>query len=786
MKFFIVAINIFMAIVLTFPAVAAGKPTYKIALLTSPSNDTAYYQTVVNEINILLGSRYEVVYLSREMDSREITGAASVLSGFMADTSVDCVIGLGMDASQALVQYGDYPKPVIAGTILDRSLQGLPITSDGGSGIRNFNYIQSPFDIKKDLATFKALCNYSHLGIMISTEEVHMFHILYSYFAKAVEQVAPASAFSMVEIASDTLEQDIAAMSDNIDAVYVLPLFMGKRKGKQQAMIQAINRRKLPSFALLGEPHVRMGAMASIAPGRNFNAMARRVAINVLEIATGRDAGTLPVNVSTYNSNFVVNVGTFREIDYYPSWAALNDARLLNLEGSEQGRKLDLRGVIQEALERNLAFLMEKIDTGVQRQEVDAARAARLPRIDLATTMSVLDENRADGEAGAPARASWSVSGSLAQTVFSDDVLANHAIAHLLLESQKFQERAMLLDTVVAAAEAYIDYLFARSNQTIQNNNLDVTLKNLDIARSKEGVGSVDASEVYRWESEWANNQISLNDAYRDLQLARMSLNRILDRPIEQRVIVEDVEPDTAIELLITDPGVYRYLGNFKKLSRFSDFLIVEADRNLPELKQIKETLRSRERDLLNRKRAFYLPDVQLQANMDKIIGEYDIAEKTSSTLDHPWTLSATAGWPLFTGGSRRTALAKSHLQLQQTRMAEKELKNGLHFQVRAALETAAISAREIELSIQGLAAARKNFNIIQAGYAEGRNTIADLIDAQKAKLNSERGAAVARYQFVLDFLILERGIGRFHFLDAPGEKLLFLARLKEYMEMVR
>ncbi len=77
-----------------------------------------------------------------------------------------------------------------------------------------------------------------------------------------------------------------------------------------------------------------------------------------------------------------------------------------------------MRGVIQEALERNLVFLMEKIDTGVQRQEVDAARAARLPRIDLTTTMSVLDKNRADGETGAPARASWSVSSSLAQTIF--------------------------------------------------------------------------------------------------------------------------------------------------------------------------------------------------------------------------------------------------------------------------------------------------------------------------------------------------------------------------------
>ena len=47
------------------------------------------------------------------------------------------------------------------------------------------------------------------------------------------------------------------------------------------AVIREVNNRKLPSFALLGESHVRLGAMAAIAPARNISVMARRVAINV-------------------------------------------------------------------------------------------------------------------------------------------------------------------------------------------------------------------------------------------------------------------------------------------------------------------------------------------------------------------------------------------------------------------------------------------------------------------------------------------------------------------------
>ena len=775
--------TVLMVLILTLPATALGKPIFNIALLTDHSREPVYQQMAVNEINTLLKNRYTVKYLNREMTPGKTIDDKDVISNLMEDASVDCIIALGLDASHALVQYGNYPKPAIAGTILDPKLQGLPLTRQGSSGIRNFNYVRSPFDIEKDLTTFKRLYDYKHLAILFNTRETRIFHTLYSYFGKAVEKVSPTATFSIEEIDADAVEKSIAGISPKADAVYILPPLPGDNKEKQMAVIQAINHRKLPSFALLGETDVRMGVMASIAPDRNINAMARRIAINVLDIADGQDAGTLPVTVSQHNDNFVVNVGTFRDIDYFPSWTSLNTARLLNLQGSQQGRKLHLRGVIQEALERNLSLQMEKIDTEVQTREVGVARASRLPQLHLATDMTVIDEHSANDGVTELARTTWNASATLSQSLFTDDILANYAIQKIMLKSQQFQEKATLMDTVITAAEAYINLLFARSNQIIQNDNLEVTLKNLDIAKNKAAVGSVDASEVYRWKSEWAKNQISLNDAYRDLQLTRMALNRVLDRPIDQRLTVEDIEPDTFIELLITDPAIYKYLDNFKKLSRFSDFLITEADRNLPELKQIKETLRYRNRQVLNRKRALYLPDIQLAGTMDKILDEYDVINKTPSDLDHPWGLSVSASWPLFTGGARRRELEKSRLQLEQVRLEEKELYNQLHLQVRSNLETTAVSAREIKLSREELIAARKNFSIVQAGYAEGRNTIADLIDAQNAKVNSEWGVQVARYQFVIDFLELQRSMGRFHFLDTPESKTLFLSRLQEFMD---
>ena len=78
---------------------------------------------------------------------------------------------------------------------------------------------------------------------------------------------------------------------------------------------------------------------------------------------------------------------------------------------------------------------------------------------------------------------------------------------------------------------------------------------------------------------------------------------------------------------------------------------------------------------------------------------------------------------------------------------------------------------------------AKKSFTIVQAGYAEGRNSVTDLVDAQNTMVASQQNAALAKYMFVIDFLALERSIGQFYFLATQEEKQHFLDRLTRYMD---
>ncbi len=80
-------------------------------------------------------------------------------------------------------------------------------------------------------------------------------------------------------------------------------------------------------------------------------------------------------------------------------------------------------------------------------------------------------------------------SASLKQVIFSEAAIANIAINKLMAENKRFYNEQTVLDVVTSTSAAYIGLLFAKSNLLIQNENVNVTAKNLHMAKVKEEAG---------------------------------------------------------------------------------------------------------------------------------------------------------------------------------------------------------------------------------------------------------------------------------------------------------
>ena len=767
-----------LSLLLLFTATSAAEPlsTVRIALLKD-ADEINFTRMVSDEIQTLLKHRHPHKITTLNIPS-EPDQILTQIDALMQDPAVDIILSLSFRASAVLGQHTDYPKPTIAAAIINRGIQGFPITSQQTSGQPNFTYIDSPFDIGKDLQTFKTIFDFKQLGVLLPLNSMTLYADFFTFIGRRLLEIDSQAKFTLIESDPSNVPAILDSIPPEVDAIYLTPIFLRSDPENEKRFLNGLIAKKLPSFALGGEASVRLGAMASIAPDTQFMQVSRRIALNVMKIIEGANAADLQVVLDTYHDNFVLNEATLRALDIYPNWEILDQARFINREAALEGPQANLRTIITQALERNLTLQLARQDTRIQMDQVDIARSGLYPQLSASTSLTTLDRNRATGDPGAPAPSSWLLSGQLSQLIYADDVWTNYAIQKILAQAALYEETGQMLDTILDTAQGYIALLQAKSSHRILENNLDVTRQNLSIARKKQTVGYTGATDVYRWESELAQNKIALNDAFRDTRQAQLQLNRLINRPLTDPLNIEEVTPNRSVPLLVTDEKILRLINNYRDTMVLADFLVAEAGRYSPELLAIDATISAQQRTVLNKRRAGYLPDIQLNAQIDKTLDEYDTDYTTPSDLDHPWSVSAVASFPLFDGKQRKHEKAQAEHQLTRYQIQKKDLTGQLNLAVRANLETATVSYRKVELSQNAYEAAKKNFDLIQNAYQEGTASVITLVDAQNGLVSAQQNVAIAAYQFVLDFLSLERSTGAFHFLRTPEEKAAFYQRL--------
>ena len=82
--------------------------------------------------------------------------------------------------------------------------------------------------------------------------------------------------------------------------------------------------------------------------------------------------------------------------------------------------------------------------------------------------------------------------------------------------------------------------------------------------------------------------------------------------------------------------------------------------------------------------------------------------------------------------------------------------------------------------------AATQNFEIVTDAYRRGAVTIIRLVDAQTQALQTQLAAANATYDFMADFVSVERAAGRFSIMTPDDERDDFVRRLLDFERMAR
>jgi outer membrane protein TolC len=777
MKRISIVLNYFL-ILLILPLAVYSQPV-KVGIVTDASGNEFDLLTrqVKSEIEALTNAGDGAVFkeLSANWQSEKVR---ENLQAFLKDPEVDIVVTLGFLSSEAAARLPDYPKPVIAATILDTELQNLPVQPDKSSGIPNFAWIESLIRLKNDMHSFARIFESGNLAVIIPRELYSEFQILNAYLK------ADENTFDVSFVPVEENENPVKQLPAGTDAAMVFPLVQHSTAATE-AIFSSLNEKGIPSLSVNGAAYLEHGATITFTPQFTFQQLARQVAVRVLKASEGNRLGDIASMTDESERTPIVNMESLRLTERFPKWFDLANAVLLNV-AKMPGEELTLHQAIALALENNLQGKISDQDLLMAEKDIRIAKANVLPQVEVSGMGVQLSENLVEASMGQKGEYTITGSVSLKQVIYSEAAYANIALKKLMAENTKQGNRQTTLDIVLDVLEAYISLLFAKNNFQIKNENVSATLKNLELAKAKEKSGEGSVSDVNRWISELNLGRMDLNDAEAGYKAAMYRLNEMLNQPVGNTIST----PDSAGigETVIHNQQILdSYFNNPNLTEKYAGFLINEMLAHSPELQQLATAGEMIDRQKSMKIRQMYLPEVALIGSADQAFVREGVIRNPQLPVPPPpdditWNLGLRVSIPLFEGGRKRNEMQRATIEQDKIAWQKDDLLNKLETGIRSNVQFLQASYREMELSENAARAADENFYTIQDAYAQGMVNVAQLTDAQSVMIRTRQMALGSRYQYILDYIKTERLQGKFFFLEDEFERTQYTNRLLNYL----
>lgn len=699
-------------------------------------------------------------------------GIRAALDRLLADPEVDIVLALGLVSSYEAAHRESLAKPVIAPIVTDPVLQGYPL-KDGTSGRHNFVYVASFQGVADEIRLFQRVVRFRHVAVLIDRLPLETMPELDTKAQRLASELGVKATLVPV---TNSVDEALAALPADTDAVYVAPLMRLDQSDMQQ-LAQKLIERRLPSFSLLGRRELLAGLLLSVSGDREEDQrLARRIALDLQRIVAGEDAANIEVGFPV-QQRLAINMRTARAIGFSPRWQDLSDAEQYFAEEAGALPKLSMIEAMQAALAANPDLRVSELDAAIAGEDVRSSRSVLLPQLDAGASATQIDDDRAN--ALFQAEKTVGVDAQLNQVIYSDAAWAGLKISQQLKIAGDERYRQAVLDTLDATATAYLDLLRARSLESVRRANVENTRTNLETSRVREAVGLTQRSEYLRWVTQINVDRQDLLAAEANRRQAETELARILHRPASQPFTTVETGLDEPMAL-VSDARTQAYIDTPASWAVFQEFSVAEAIAQAPELKGVDATIVAQQRAARSAQRAFYLPELSLRAIGSEALERSGVGSESGPGFpdDQAWNVSLQATLPLFTAGARRAEYARNRYGLRQLEAQRESTVDAVEARTRAALHRTASSYPAIELSQDAAAAARENLTMVRDAYAKGALSVTDLVDAQDASLEAELAAAEAKYTFLIDFVAVLRATGSFDMLLDPASRQSWFERV--------
>lgn len=714
---------------------------------------------IVQELEPLLDDtdRLNAVFIGQSDSTAQ---PLSRLQEVVQDSTINYVVATGFIGSQTLYGLPDFAKPTYLARVLDPQLTGGTVR-DNVRNLRSYISVNEAVDVFERLGS---LFNARRVGIVVPINGLQAADTI----GPAVKAAASRAGIVDVRFIGVDVNRDLESQLSGLDAAIIPPA--NTTEAFRGALLQALQRKRIPSYAVGGRSLVLEGALISDTIDTEDRVLARRVALD-LQLAINGEARSTGVRLLQSRKQTTINIDTARALNIDFSLDELLTARVVR--GNANNLALTLMAAIELAADRNSSLRGQLQQLQIDKETLNQARIARRPQL-----ASQLIHNRRGEQL--PERESLAAL-SLSQTIYSASANATVEASQRLVDASEQSVEQSRLDTVQQTANAYLQALQAQAQFETSLRDLELNRDNLALAEQRLRSGSGSGADIYRWQAVIAGSENAVLNAFTANNAAQTQLAQVLSTQLPIPATLSEVDL-TGPPFDLLHEALEPYLTSTGRAELLRKASAERAMARSPQLRSAEANVAVSNSQLEAVRRSFYTPEIELTAQYSQFIDSTVNAAGVELDDVDDWSLSVTATLPLWDSGNRRSSIRQITAQRALGLSQVDALKIALWSNSGLAVDNLVANYRSIEVSARAEEAARRSQQITQQAYRLGAASVTDLLDTQNTYRDAQDNATIARHQYLRSLVDFQAALGEMPMLFTGAAQQRWLAEFKQML----
>ena len=414
-----------------------------------------------------------------------------------------------------------------------------------------------------------------------------------------------------------------------------------------------------------------------------------------------------------------------------------------------QQKVWSLEECIKYAIENNIQIKQQSIQTDVQKNSLDLAKFQLLPNLNGQASHSysfgrALDQNTYQFYKETLQSDYFYLGGSM--PVFNGLQYYN------AIQKNKYQVLASQQDlqdisdnVALNVALGYLQVLLNKELVAVNENQLNITLQQIEKTRKLVDAGSVARGNLLEIEAQAAQEELSLITIKNQLETSVLTLTQFLElkTPAGFEVVVPEinVDPNTIVE------------GNI-------DDIYAIAEKNRPEIKSSELKLKASEYSLKIAKGG-RSPVVSLNYSLNSrytdisnVPGQSSFNTQLKNNKSSGIGLSLNI--PILNGWQVNKNISNSKLNVETSKYALEGTQKQLYKNIQQAYTDAVAALKKLNVSLKAIASMEESFRYTEQKFNVGMVTPVDYNAAKTQLLKSQSDMAQAKYEFIFKTKVLD------------------------------